>query len=384
MTNITIQVIDRIDGIDPAAWNALLPDSNPFLRHEFLAGLENHGCISEHTGWSPQHFVAKNEQNELTGAMPAYLKYNSFGEFVFDWSWASAYENAGLAYYPKLVSAVPYTPVTGPRLLVHPQADRAAVSEALINAAKKHVRDNRLSGFHCLFPDDADSGVLNGQQLLQRTAWQYHWHNRGYRDFEHYLSFFRSRKRKNVRHERRHVLDTGIQLRVLHGDELDEDQWRTVYRYYCSTFQKKGNYPALTAAFFQHLATVMPRNLVIVVAEYQSQIIAAAINLCSKERLYGRYWGSELDVQHLHFEVCFYQGIEYCIRNGLQAFEPGAQGEHKITRGFLPVKTYSMHWIEDIRFRTAIADFLQREEQALAQHGVQLDKLSPFHGKDSA
>jgi hypothetical protein len=378
MSHVQIEVIDQISGIERSAWNALLPDSNPFLRHEFLSGLETYHCVTPDTGWYAKHFLAKNDQGQLIGAMPAYLKDNSFGEFVFDWSWATAYENAGLIYYPKLVSAIPFTPVTGPRLLIPHQVNREVVSHALIKAAKDYVDANKLSSFHCLFPDISDINHFSKHQLLKRSAYQYHWHNQDYQDFEHYLSFFRSRKRKNIHRERRQVKEAGVLSRVLRGNELDEEQWQTVYRYYRSTFLKKGNYPALTLEFFKYLATVMPDSLVIVLAEHNDQSIAAAINFRSDDRLYGRYWGSESRFQNLHFEVCFYAGIEYCIQNKLQAFEPGAQGEHKITRGFLPAETCSLHWIADPRFRAAIADFLQREQLSLRQYRTQLDTLSPF------
>ena len=373
-----LEIISRISAINRDDWNALLPDSNPFLRHEFLSGLELHGCLTTANGWQACHFVIRDETEKLIGAMPAYLKFNSFGEFVFDWSWASAYEEAGLEYYPKLISAVPFTPVTGPRLLTARQTNRNGISDALINAAKEFINKNELSGFHCLFPDADNLTSFTENKLLQRSDYQYHWQNDNYQDFEHYLSFFRSQKRKNVRRERRHVYDSGIRLRILHGDEMNDEQWQTVFQYYRSTFMKKGNHPALTYAFFRHLATTMPRNLVIVLAEYKGQAIAAAINLRSDDRLYGRYWGCEVEFQNLHFEVCFYAGIEYCINNGLQAFEPGAQGEHKISRGFLPTETHSMHWIAEPRFRAAIADFLQRERQIMQQQRQQLDRLSPF------
>ncbi|MBN1379894.1 MAG: N-acetyltransferase [Gammaproteobacteria bacterium] len=383
MPSFQIHIVNQISDVDQNEWNALLPDSNPFLRYEFLAGLETCGCITADTGWQANHFLIKNNQNQLVGAMPAYLKQNSFGEFVFDWSWASAYENVGLRYYPKLVSAIPFTPVTGPRLLTGQHANRETINQFLIDAIKDDVDKNSFSSFHCLFPEQDHLDQLVEHQLLARVAYQYHWHNQHYQDFDHYLSFFRSQKRKNVKRERRRVNESGIQIRVLHGDELNDEQWNTVYHYYRSTFLKKGNYPALTLEFFKHLAVSMPANLVIVLAEYKNQSIAAAINFRSDDRLYGRYWGSEIQFQNLHFEVCFYAGIEYCINNGLNAFEPGAQGEHKITRGFLPTETYSMHWIADPRFRTAIKDFLRREQQAIKQYKPQLDKLSPFRASDS-
>ncbi len=378
MPHFNIQIIDQLSNIDCTAWNALLPDSNPFLRHEFLSGLETHGCITGNTGWLAKHFLAFDEKGKLAGALPMYLKSNSFGEFVFDWSWVSAYEDAGLAYYPKLISAIPYTPVTGPRLLIAKNQNREVISETLLQNIKEHIDSQQLSSFHCLFPPTSELTHFSEQHLLKRLAFQYHWENNSYESFEHYLSFFRSRKRQNVKRERRLIKESNITLHVLHGNEMDEQQWQTAYRFYQSTFLRKGNYPALTLNFFKSLANTMPNSIVVVLAEHKGQYIAAAINLRSDERLYGRYWGCEVPFQNLHFEVCFYTGIDYCIKNSLKFFEPGAQGEHKITRGFLPTETYSMHWIADPRFRAAISGFLQREQQALSHYRPQLDKLSPF------
>jgi predicted N-acyltransferase len=310
--------------------------------------------------------------------MPAYLKTNSFGEFIFDWSWAAAYERAGMDYYPKLVCAVPFTPATGPRLLTGNNTD-TSVKDALVQACIEFVREQRLSSAHWLFPRDDDRRRLAANNLLLRLNYQYHWRNRGYADFEHYLSFFRSRKRKQVRHERAGVYETGVRMRVLHGHELDERLWDIVYGFYQSTFLKKGNYPALTLGFFKTLAETMGENIVIILAEYRDDFIAGSICFRSDDTLYGRYWGCNRELNHLHFETCFYRGIEYCIAEGLQRFEPGAQGEHKITREFLPTDTWSAHWIGNDRFRHAIADFLMREQAALHEYKKQLDAMSPFH-----
>ena len=382
MTQFNVEVVNRLSDIDGRAWNALLPDNNPFLRHEFLSGLEQHGCISTQTGWIANHFIVKNDKQELIAALPAYLKTNSFGEFVFDWSWASAYEDAGFTYYPKLISAVPYTPVTGPRLLIANNENIEPASQSLLNSIIEFTEQNQLSSFHCLFPTRRNIKQFSKNDMLIRTAYQYHWENREYESFEHYLSFFRSRKRKNINRERRLVKESNITLHTLHGEEMTDKHWQTAYRFYQSTFLKKGNYPALTIEFFKYLSQAMPHNLVIIFAEHKGELIAAAINLKSDTRLYGRYWGSEIQFQNLHFEVCFYAGIEYCINNNLHYFEPGAQGEHKITRGFLPVETYSTHWIANPQFRVAIADFLEREKLALAEYKKRLDNLSPFRNHD--
>lgn len=378
-----LQTTQNLSSVDPDEWNALT-DGNPFLEHAFLSGLEIHGCLGPAVGWLPNHFLLRDGAGRLIGAMPAYVKTNSFGEFVFDWSWAAAYERAGLHYYPKLVCSIPFTPVTGPRLLTAAGADRDALADQLIAGAVHWAGENRLSGAHWLFPDRHSRGALEARELLPRLNYQYHWRNDGYQDFEHFLSFFRSRKRKNVRRERRLVRESGIHVRALAGNELDFQQWQTVYGFYRSTFLMKGNYPALTEAFFHHLARTMGANLVVVLAEKDGEPVAAAINLRSDTHLYGRYWGSNIDFDSLHFDVCFYHGIEYCIEHGLKVFEPGAQGEHKITRGFLPTETWSMHWIADRRFRAAIADFLERERDALRECRPELDALSPFRRSEAA
>ncbi len=376
----TVQTVtlNTLADVDPGEWNALLPDSNPFLRHEFLHGLEIYNCVGKHVGWLPQYFLVKDETGHLLGAMPAYLKHNSFGEFVFDWSWAAAYENRGMDYYPKLVSSIPFTPVTGPRLLLAHNTDQRKISRLLIKSTLDFVEEHKLSSAHWLFVSNTDKTFFETEGLLKRLNYQYHWCNQNYESFDHYLSFFRSRNRKKTRREREHVTDAGISTRVLHGHDMSEALCETVYGFYQSTFLKKGNYPALTLDFFKTMANTMGQNMVVVLAEHHGDCIAGAINFRSDDTLYGRYWGCTQEFNSLHFEVCFYKGIEYCIDQQLQYFEPGAQGEHKITRGFLPVETWSTHWIGDGAFRTAIAGFLQHEQTALRQHRPKLDDMSPF------
>lgn len=371
-----VEVVDALAGIDPNDWNRMVPDNHPFLRHEFLAGLERYDCVSPEIGWIPRHFLLFKE-NRLVAAVPAYIKTNSFGEFVFDHPWAAAYERSGLNYYPKLVLAVPFTPVTGRRLLSI-ETERAALAQYLIPSIIAFADDAGLSGIHALFVSPEDREPLEQAGFLPRMDYQYHWRNRGYADFEDYLSFFRSHKRKNVRQERRRVRDQNIGLRRLGGHELDESQLSAVYRFYRSTFAKKGNYPALTRDFFRHLTATMGASMVIVLAEQHGRAIAASVDFRSDDTLYGRYWGCDHELDALHFEACFYQGIEYCIERKLSVFEPGAQGEHKITRGFLPTPTWSMHRLRDARFQSAIAGWLSHETEALRQYRRELDQLSPF------
>ncbi len=372
-----IETVDRLAGIDAPNWNRMVPDNHPFLRHEFLEGLEHWGCVTEAVGWLPRHFLLY-EKAQLLAAIPAYIKTNSFGEFVFDHSWAAAYERAGLHYYPKLVLAVPFTPATGKRLLCMPGANAQLLSGLLLKACMEYAAANDLSGVHALFPCDQDRQLLEQAGFLLRMDYQYHWRNQEYRDFEHYLSFFRSHKRKNVRQERRRVQDQDIRIRRLYGHALDDQQLAAVYRFYRSTFTKKGNYPALTAEFFQHLARTMGNSMVIMLAEQHGHAIAASVDFRGDDTLYGRYWGCDRELDALHFEACFYQGIEFCIEQRLKVFEPGAQGEHKIARGFLPVPTWSAHWLRDERFHSAIAAYLEQEKTALQQYRRELDQLSPF------
>lgn len=359
--------------IPAAAWDRLRPDDNPFLSHAFLEGLERHGCIQPELGWQPWHLTAWRGE-ELVGALPCYAKGNSHGEFVFDWSWAEAYARYGLDYYPKLLAGVPYSPVTGPRLL----AADDAVARGLLDGLREHCGDQGFSSAHVNFVAAAQARWFGDARWLERNDWQFHWHDAGYRDFDDFLAALQPKKRKNLRQERAKVAAQGVQLTVLHGDELDEDDWRFVYDCYVSTFEHKGNYPALSADFLRHLGRAMPRSVVVFLARRQGRRVAMALCLRSADTLYGRYWGCSEEIPGLHFETCYYQGIEYCLRHRLRRFEPGAQGQHKIARGFLPRRTRSFHYIARQDFRTAIASALRREHSELQHWGAQLAAQSPF------
>jgi len=368
--------------IDADAWNVLLPDDNPFVDHAFLAGLEQHGCIGARSGWQPHH-LGLYDDGRLVAAAPLYLKGNSHGEFVFDWSWASAYADHGLDYYPKLLCAVPYSPVTGPRLLVGNGDDAAGLRGALITAIHDEGERLGLSSAHLNFATSIDADTLDRSDWLARFDWQFHWHNRaadqdGWRDFEQFLGALSSKKRKNIRQERARVARAGVDCELRHGDELDDAEWKSLHDFYLATFDDKGNYPALTLAFFRHLGSTMPRRVVCVLCRRDGKLIAGTLMLRSANTLYGRYWGCIEQVEGLHFEACYYQGIEYCLREGLTTFEPGAQGEHKLARGFLPTKTSSYHWIADPRFRAAIDNALKREARLLRNYREELLAHSPF------
>lgn len=372
-----VKVVSSIHSIGREAWNAVSGTDNPFLRFEFLAALETHQGVGQRFGWLPCYLTAYAGA-ELVGAVPLYLKNNSYGEFVFDWSWADAYQRAGLAYYPKAVVAVPYTPATGPRILTAAHADRDRVAGALIDLAQEWSASQNLSSLHWLFPDAADTRRLEDHGLLLRLGCQFHWQNRGYRDFDDFLEGFSSRKRKKVRRERRHVEQAGIEIRIEHGHQVSAADLETMHDLYQSTFDKKSGHATLSLGFFREIAATMGEQLVLVIATRDSRIVAGAICLRSGDTLYGRHWGCYDDYHSLHFEACYYQGIDYCIANGLSTFEPGAQGEHKISRGFLPTPTWSAHWLADERFRAIVGRFLQQETEAMRDYMQELSQHSPF------
>ena len=377
-----IEVHASLDEIPAHDWNCLAGESDPFLRHEFLSALEHHGCVGAHYGWVPQHLAAYADHGALLGAVPLYLKNNSYGEFVFDWSWADAYQRAGLSYYPKLVVSVPYTPATGPRLLLACEPEADAVADALIEAAVEQARKHRLSSLHWLFTNEADTRRLEDHGLLRRTGCQFHWENKGYRDFDDFLEQFTAAKRKKIKRERRYVHEAGITIERLHGGELSDDQWKTAHEFYRSTFFKHGGIPTLNLDFFREIGRTMGDRVVIVLARRQDRYVASAINLRGTDALYGRHWGCAEEFNGLHFEACYYQGIEYCLQHELRRFEPGAQGEHKISRGFLPTPTWSAHWIAHAGMRRAVADFLAREREGMGYYMQELSAHSPY--KDSA
>ena len=371
-------VIQQIKDIPVGQWNSVTGTSNPFLRYEFLAALEQHHCVGEHHGWLPRHIAAYEDDNKLAGLVPLYLKDNSYGEFVFDWAWADAWHRAGKPYYPKLVAAIPFTPATGPRLLVHPLADRARVVKALIEEALSLTERTDSSSLHWLFTDKRDTDKLVEHGFMRRTGCHFHWSNRHYRDFDDFLSRLTSRKRKKIRRERRHVEEAGIQMEIVHGSEATEEQWHIMHYFYRTTFEKKSGMPTLSAGFFHEISRTMGDQVVLVFAMHQGKAVAGAIMLRGDDALYGRHWGCLQEFHSLHFEACYYQGIEYCIKHGLSLFEPGAQGEHKISRGFLPTLTWSAHWIRDEEFRPAINRYLLQEHELVVDYYHELSETSPF------
>lgn len=375
-----ITFIDSIASVNATHWNNLAGDANPFIQHDFLLALETHDCLQQ-WGWTPQHCLLY-DNGTLIGACPAYIKDNSYGEFVFDWAWADAYQKNGLNYYPKLVTAIPFTPAQGPRLLasanhknenglsVKPETIKKGLAQALI----AHTQKNNLSSAHLLFCEQDDIHTLSKLGFMLRYDYQFHWTNDNYQNFDDFLSQLNSKRRKNIKRERRIVANNQIKIETFNGETLNEEQWQLLYAYYRVTFMKKSGTPTLTLGFFKSVA----HKILAVFASHENKTVAAAICFKGKDKLYGRHWGCSDNYDNLHFEVCYYTGIEYCINNQLQVFEPGAQGEHKIWRGFLPTKTQSAHWVEHEEFKSAIQDFLQREGKAMENHGELLTKSSPY------
>ena len=369
----TVRILDSLTQVLPAQWDALHDRRNPFVAHAFLAGLEQHGCLRPEWGWTPRH-VTLWEQDRLLAAAPGYLKTNSHGEYVFDHAWAHAYAQHGLDYFPKWLGAVPYSPVTGPRLL----ARTGEARKALLRAVLDFCRDEALSSAHFNFHGEEDGAAFD-DDWLERTDVQYHWRNPGaWEDFDGFLSAFDHKHRKNIRQERARVARAGIAFRIVHGDEASAEDLATMHAFYRRTFAEYGNHPALTAPFLQHLARTMPRALVLFLAERSGEPIAGAWCLRGGETLYGRYWGAAERIPALHFEVCYYQGIDYCLREGLTRFEPGAQGEHKLARGFLPTLVRSRHWIGHEGFRDALRIWCAQEVASTQRYAAQLAAHPPF------
>ena len=374
---MSVEFVAGIDEVAAAEWNALLGDRYPFLRHEFLSAAEQTGCVSPETGWQPRHALLRHRGERLTAAMPLYEKTHSWGEFVFDWAWAQAYHRAGLDYYPKLVSAVPFTPAASPRLLLREGA-RPDDAAALIEAAIALAARRGLSSLHVLFPLAEELPAFEAAGLMLRKDCQFHWHNHDYRSFDDFLATFSSAKRKKARRDRRHVHEEGIRFRWLRGDQLDAARWPTVYAMISNTFLRRGAMPYYDLDFFMTVASSLPGNVFVVLAERRSKPVACALFYRDDRTLYGRYWGSESQYNALHFETCYYQGIDYCIATGLQCFEPGTQGEHKISRGFVPVATWSAHWMAQPEFGSAISRYLREEARHVDRYIATVDSHTPY------
>ena len=377
-----VRIISSINDIPAEQWHALQLENNPFLSHAFLSALDTHDCLLK-WGWQTQ-FVCLYEQQVLIAAIPMYLKDNSYGEFVFDFAWADAYARHGLQYYPKLVAAIPYTPATGPRLLLHKHHASTALRSELHEAALNHAKSTHVSSLHYLFTTPSETNELEQAGLLRRTGCQFHWQNNSYTDFNDFLSTLSSKKRKQIRKERRDVTAQNIEIELLHGKDTQADHWVIFHDFYASTFQRKSGYATLTRNFFQALSQSMPEQVILVLAKHNDEYVAGTFNLLGGDTLYGRHWGCSKAFSGLHFELCYYQLIDYCIENKIQRFEAGAQGEHKLSRGFLPTPTWSAHWLAHPEFSKVIAEFLEHEHKGMQDYIDVLGEHSPFKRSGAA
>ncbi len=368
----THRILESVGAVQQQEWDALA-GSNPFIRHAFLAALEDSGCVSADTGWTPR-VVTLWEDRHLVAAMPLYLKTHSYGEYVFDWAWARAYHEHGVHYYPKLLCAVPFTPVRGPRLMTPTPTLRQELLQAAIDLTQR----SKASSLHILFPPDEYVGELESAGLMLRSTVQFHWRNASYESFDHFLAGMSHDKRKKIKQERRRVRDAGVTYRWRSGQEATESEWDFFCRCYFNTYREHGSSPYLNRRFFQRITQVMPDNLLLVLALLDGEPIACALNVHDQHALYGRYWGSNAFVPGLHFDTCYYQAIEFCIQHGLQVFEGGAQGEHKLARGLLPVRTQSAHWIAHPGFSRAIENYLEQEGSGIGRYVNELSEHSPF------
>ncbi|MBI2753498.1 MAG: N-acetyltransferase [Betaproteobacteria bacterium] len=365
-----LRVADSLAGVSTAEWNALAR-GNPFVRHEFLSALIESGCAGARAGWQPQ-FLLLERGGRLAAAMPLFVKSHSYGEYVFDWAWADAYQRHGLEYYPKLLCAVPFTPVAGPRLLAADDAARRTLIAGALEAARE------FSSLHVLFPDAAEAALMRGAGMLLRRAVQFHWKNAGYADFDDFLARLTHRRRKVIRQERRRVREAGVAFRWLRGAQIERAHWDFFERCYRRTYAAHRSTPYLNRDFFLRLGETLPEHTLMILAERQGRAVAAALNLVAGGALYGRYWGAIEHVPLLHFEACYYQAIEFAIAHRLERFEGGAQGEHKLFRGLMPVESLSAHWLAHPRFARAIEDYLERETLGVARYVDELREHSPF------
>jgi len=376
---LTTRFHTAIADLPAAVWDALRADANPFVSHAFLDALESSGCVRPDWGWQPHH-LGLYENGALVAAAPLYLKGNSHGEFVFDWSWASAWERAGGEYYPKLLNAVPYSPVPGPRLLAGHGERAPALQLALVEAMRAEAGHMRLSSVHANFLQPTELDAFDAQWLA-RSDVQFHWHNHGYRHFPDFLATLNHKKRKNILRERSQVATSGLAIEWRSGDGLSHIEWQQLHALYAATFDAKGNHAALTVDFFSRLGELGSLAQV-ALARHEQEIVAMALFIQGGGVLYGRYWGASIEVPGLHFELCYYRGIDYAIAQKLSRFEPGAQGEHKLARGFLPARTYSRHYLANADFRAAVAAALVREASAVNAYATDLLEHSPYakHG----
>ena len=374
-----IHFIESIKNIDETTWNNLVDSDYPFMQHSFLLSLEESKCVGEGTGWYTFHLVVKEEE-DVIALMPMYIKTDSHGEFIFDWSWADAFYRNGMDYYPKLVSAIPFTPASGPRLCVLDESKRTHITSLIKEGLEEISIELGISSAHILLPDKKELTSYVDSGFSTRTSYSFHWFNNNYSDFDDFLKELTSRQRKNLRKERSKIFDQNIHMERIPGEDITEELWDSFFKFYQITYLKRGMQAYLNLDFFHKISERLPKSLLLVIAKEAKTKghLAGALNFCDSKNLYGRYWGCLEEYDSLHFESCYYQGIEHCIEMKLNKFDPGVQGEHKIKRGFLPVETFSSHWIKDDRFKKAIDDFLIREREHILEYNERCKSLLPF------
>ena len=373
-----ITFLDSIQEVSKDEWERVLNSDYPFLKYDFLKTLEITKCVSPEQGWTPLHLVVSSDE-EILALMPLYIKTDSQGEFIFDWSWADAYYRNGLDYYPKLVSSIPFTPASGPRILISNKARSPEIIKEVSNALKKITKDSNFSSVHILLAGKDEIANFSDQDFSLRTSYSFHWFNKDYTSFNDFLEDMTSRQRKNIKKERNKIIEQGISLIRVTGNEITLEMIESFYQFYQVTYLKRGMRGYLNFEFFKKIVETIPESIMLVLAQNPSgQYVAGALNFFDQEKLYGRYWGCLEEYDSLHFETCYYQGIEFCIDEKLHTFDPGVQGEHKIKRGFCPIETFSAHWIKDLRFKEAIDDFLDREREHVLEYNQNRRALLPF------
>ena len=380
-SELNLHIGTKMAAIDSNEWDAIAGRQNPFISHAFLAALEAGGAVGGDSGWTPMHILLRNGDGILIGAMPHYLKHHSYGEYIFDHGWANAFERAGGSYYPKFLGAIPFTPATGPRMLVRDERRdlKLALAKGMVNLLDKY----QLSSAHINFLPEHDAQLLKSDGWLHRTGIQFHWHNHGFTNFDAFLRSLSSRKRKNIRKERASVVEAGVTILRLTGDEITSDHIDKFYRFYISTIDRKWGGAYLTHEVFNQLRQTMANKMLLIMAERNGQIIGGALNFIGEDTLYGRNWGADVEIPNLHFEACYYQAIDFAIQHGLQRVEAGAQGFHKVQRGYLPVITHSVHFIPHDGFRNAVSHFLQTERQGVEAEKNHFSLASPFKDPSS-
>lgn len=372
--NLTLEIRDSITDISVEQWDALI-EGMPLLSHAFLSAMEESGSVGKGTGWQPYPMVVYDQQ-ALVGIMPLYLKTHSYGEYVFDWAWADAYQRNGIAYYPKLLSAIPFSPITSTRLI----AKSPHIQKLMVQALNETMLKHQLSSAHVLFPDAASAEVLKQAGWMQRHGVQFRWENSAFNSFDDFLMTLSHDKRKKIRQERKKIVESGVECRTIKGPDITEALWDFFYACYTHTYHEHHSTPYLTREFFKLIGQRMPHNILLVVAYYEGELVASALNLYDQTTLYGRYWGALRYMPNLHFELCYYQAQTFCIAENIQYFEGGAQGEHKLARGFKPRPTSSFHKIAHPDFAEAIQEFVTREAKGIAVYTNELEERTPFKG----